>query len=166
MYPRHSQLTHDVWFFVRFEFLFTHCFLFWYAVVWFGCRQLVRLHSPDSLTVYVAKEGVLYRDQIEVLCLHHKRTEISPSPVRKRSVESGGDDDTDNDNTVRNDVDENWRPLLILIPVRLGIDKLNCDYVEALRMLLHMKECLGIVGGKPKQSLYFVGCQGTPYGLW
>eukprot|EP00041_Stephanoeca_diplocostata_P009009 m.136480 g.136480 ORF g.136480 m.136480 type:complete len:396 (+) comp17572_c0_seq4:99-1286(+) len=53
-----------------------------------------------------------------------------------------------------------WRPILILIPLRLGVHKMNKLYVPALQNVFMHNECVGIIGGKPRHSLYFVGFQG------
>lgn len=51
--------------------------------------------------------------------------------------------------------------LLVLFPVRLGIDKINSVYHSSLLHLLSIPQSAGIAGGKPSSSFYFVGCQGT-----
>ncbi|KAF7280187.1 hypothetical protein GWI33_006313 [Rhynchophorus ferrugineus] len=53
----------------------------------------------------------------------------------------------------------NWKSLILLIPVRLGTEKFNTIYAPCLTTLLSIKECIGIIGGRPKHSLYFVGYQ-------
>ncbi|TRY95698.1 hypothetical protein DNTS_022109 [Danionella cerebrum] len=52
-----------------------------------------------------------------------------------------------------------WRSLLLLVPVRLGTDALNAAYIPCVQRLLELRCCVGIIGGKPKHSLYFVGFQ-------
>jgi hypothetical protein len=52
-----------------------------------------------------------------------------------------------------------FHPLLILIPLRLGMDKLNAAYIPSLLSLFQFPQCLGIIGGKPRSSLYFIGVQ-------
>jgi hypothetical protein len=52
-----------------------------------------------------------------------------------------------------------WRPLLLIVPTRLGIDKLNKTYIPHLKACLECPFTVGIIGGKPNKSLYFVGYQ-------
>lgn len=53
-----------------------------------------------------------------------------------------------------------WRALILLVPVRLGVEKLNSVYGPCLTAVLTLENCIGIIGGRPKHSLYFVGFQG------
>eukprot|EP00037_Helgoeca_nana_P019140 m.185652 g.185652 ORF g.185652 m.185652 type:complete len:417 (-) comp24740_c0_seq5:2460-3710(-) len=53
------------------------------------------------------------------------------------------------------------RPIFIMIPLRLGVNnKLNKVYIAGLQDLFSHRECVGVVGGKPRHSMYFVGFQG------
>jgi len=54
-----------------------------------------------------------------------------------------------------------WCPVLILIPLRLGTQQINLAYVPALQRVLANPQCVGILGGKPRHSLYFIGFQGS-----
>ncbi|KAK6456570.1 uncharacterized protein RJT20DRAFT_128510 [Scheffersomyces xylosifermentans] len=56
--------------------------------------------------------------------------------------------------------DSKTRGLLVLFPVRLGIDKINAYYYSSLLHLLSLKQSVGISGGKPSSSFYFFGFQG------
>ncbi|XP_041475028.1 uncharacterized protein LOC121423669 isoform X2 [Lytechinus variegatus] len=55
--------------------------------------------------------------------------------------------------------DKPWCAVIILIPVRLGGDEVNPVYIRPIQSLFTLESCLGIIGGKPKHSLYFVGFQ-------
>jgi cysteine protease ATG4 len=53
-----------------------------------------------------------------------------------------------------------WKPVLLLIPSRFGLDKLTERYVHNLKQLFRMPQFMGIAGGRPGRSLYFVASQG------
>ncbi|KAI9140996.1 hypothetical protein BKA69DRAFT_467748 [Paraphysoderma sedebokerense] len=50
-----------------------------------------------------------------------------------------------------------WTPLVIFIPVRLGLSDISADFWDNLKTLFTWECCLGIVGGRPKKSFWFVG---------
>jgi hypothetical protein len=52
-----------------------------------------------------------------------------------------------------------WRPIFILIPVRLGLEHINKIYLPHVKACLENPFTLGMIGGKPNKSLYFVGYQ-------
>jgi len=53
-----------------------------------------------------------------------------------------------------------WKKsIFIFIPLRLGLDELNSHYISGILRCLQLKHSIGIVGGKPQRSLYFVGYQ-------
>ncbi|POS76635.1 cysteine protease ATG4 [Diaporthe helianthi] len=54
---------------------------------------------------------------------------------------------------------ETFHPTLILVGTRLGIDKINQVYWESLTATLQLPQSVGIAGGRPSQSHYFVGSQ-------
>ncbi|KAF1956569.1 autophagy-related protein-like protein 4 [Byssothecium circinans] len=56
-----------------------------------------------------------------------------------------------------------FHPTLILIGTRLGIDKINPVYWEALKSSLQLKQSIGIAGGRPSASHYFIGTQGNNF---
>ncbi|KAG8437112.1 hypothetical protein GDO86_007982 [Hymenochirus boettgeri] len=51
------------------------------------------------------------------------------------------------------------KAILILVPVRLGGENTNTEYFQFVKGILSLEYCIGIIGGKPKQSYYFVGFQ-------
>lgn len=56
--------------------------------------------------------------------------------------------------------DNAWAPLVILVPLVLGLDRcVNPRYVTGIVRMLGLPQSVGILGGKPCASLYFVGAQ-------
>ncbi|KUJ10593.1 putative cysteine protease atg4 [Mollisia scopiformis] len=54
-----------------------------------------------------------------------------------------------------------FKPTLILVGTRLGLDKITPVYWEALKASLQMPQSIGIAGGQPSSSHYFIGVQGS-----
>lgn len=55
------------------------------------------------------------------------------------------------------DDDESWKPLLLVIPLRLGLSEINPIYIPALKKCFELSGSIGIIGGRPNQALYFIG---------
>ncbi|XP_013118471.1 cysteine protease ATG4D isoform X2 [Stomoxys calcitrans] len=101
----------------------------------------------DNLVIYVAKDCTIYMGDIEAECSIPEPTPKSHVPWRKTQTPKS------------NEVKSNWKSLIVLIPLRLGTEKLNPVYAHCLKLLLSTEYCIGIIGGRPKHSLYFVGFQ-------
>ncbi|KAG0038983.1 Cysteine protease atg4b [Podila clonocystis] len=56
---------------------------------------------------------------------------------------------------------DRWKPVVLLMPVRYGLEKLTEKYSNNLKKLFELPQFLGIAGGRPGRSLYFVACQGN-----
>jgi cysteine protease ATG4 len=161
------------------------------AEPWFApsaiCRvlkSLVHNYGPNSLTMYVPTDPVVYMDKVVQLCTqrHHRH------PTNKNANKNANNSSNNNNNNSGTDADSNnnnnnqqheehasstddssddqasepsvpWRSLFILIPMRLGVDKINPIYFETIFACLRMPQSVGIIGGKPKQSFWFVGYQ-------
>ncbi|KAJ0258496.1 Cysteine protease ATG4b [Hirschfeldia incana] len=52
-----------------------------------------------------------------------------------------------------------WTPLLLLVPLVLGLDKVNPRYIPSLKATFTFPQSLGVLGGKPGASTYIVGVQ-------
>eukprot|EP00741_Cyanophora_paradoxa_P001830 tig00000507_g1773.t1 len=94
-------------------------------------RELVERARPGGLRVLLSDDGCIYRDQ------------LLPSAAASSSSGPAAFD-----------------PVLILVPARLGLEGLNPVYVPALQALYRVPEFVGVLGGRPRSSLYFVACQG------
>uniref|UniRef100_A0A8C7HMD7 Cysteine protease n=1 Tax=Oncorhynchus kisutch TaxID=8019 RepID=A0A8C7HMD7_ONCKI len=107
---------------------------------WYGpsvVAHILRLLRFTNLAVYVAQDCTVYKKDVVHLCDQSLNQSISdPEP-------SG----------------PGWKSVIILVPVRLGGDSLNPSYIKCVRNILRLECCIGIIGGKPKHSLFFIGCQ-------
>ena len=55
---------------------------------------------------------------------------------------------------------EGWtNSVLILVSNRLGLNKLQNEYFNAIKMFFHVRFNCGIIGGRPKEAFYLVGYQ-------
>ena len=59
--------------------------------------------------------------------------------------------------------DDVFEPTLIVLGVRLGIDRITPVYHAALKAALAMPQSVGIAGGRPSSSHYFTGYQGEQF---
>mmetsp|Transcript_38066 Transcript_38066/g.60209 ORF Transcript_38066/g.60209 Transcript_38066/m.60209 type:complete len:253 (+) Transcript_38066:34-792(+) len=50
-------------------------------------------------------------------------------------------------------------PTMVSVPVRLGLDQLNDVYTEALKRVFKLPQHVGIIGGQPRSSFFFIGTQ-------
>ena len=65
--------------------------------------------------------------------------------------------------TARDTPSGTFHPTLILLGTRLGIDRVTPAYWASLAQTLSLPQSVGIAGGKPSSSHYFVGVQGQRY---
>lgn len=104
----------------------------------------------NKLSIYVAMDGAIFVQDVLDLCYKKKPHELNEFTKKE----------TRNDESEFESANErNFRSVIILIPLRLGSESLNEIYVPCLKTILCNELCIGIIGGKPKHSMYFVGWQ-------
>ncbi|XP_014249593.1 cysteine protease ATG4B-like isoform X2 [Cimex lectularius] len=54
-----------------------------------------------------------------------------------------------------------WKPLVLIVPLRLGINEINSIYIQGLKACFTFPQSLGAIGGKPNHALYFIGIVGN-----
>lgn len=129
-------------------------------------RNLVYNYGPDTLTMYVPSDPVIYIDKVVQLCTqprghpqHHNNNNNNNNNANNSQEESSSSEASSSDEGQPPMNTAPWRSLFILIPMRLGVDKINPIYFDTIVACLRMPQSVGIIGGKPKQSFWFVGSQ-------
>ena len=136
----------------------------WYGptVVSKVLRDLVEEHgrvavaaggARASMAALVAKDGVVYVSEVEARCC--------PSP-RLAGCEDGEDGAADPLHAPPPPSEPAaWScSLLLLIPLRLGLEKVDADYIQPLRATFQFPQSVGLMGGKRAHALYIVGAHG------
>jgi cysteine protease ATG4 len=122
---------------------------------WLGpntvAQAFKKLLSSESLLldlqVFISMDSSLVKSEVKKACL---RTEI-PLPFQP----SGFVPSTYSFNSPRKD--PKWKPLILVIPLRLGLSDLNASYVAGIKVAFESKQGIGIIGGRPNHALYFIG---------
>ncbi|XP_018332804.1 cysteine protease ATG4B isoform X2 [Agrilus planipennis] len=116
---------------------------------WFGpntvaqvLKKLVKYDEWSSLAIHVALDNTVVISEIRDLC-------------QFRNHQSN----TNNANMTT--LSKDWKPLLLVVPLRLGLTEINPIYVNCVQTCFQFKQSLGIIGGKPNLALYFIGCVGN-----
>ena len=99
-------------------------------------KKLSDFDHWNNLTVYVAMDNVVIIEDVKDHCMG-----VNASGVPTSASGSSG----------------TWKPLLLFIPLRLGLTEINSVYYRALKTAFMFKQTLGIIGGRPNHALYFVG---------
>mmetsp|Transcript_13980 Transcript_13980/g.18318 ORF Transcript_13980/g.18318 Transcript_13980/m.18318 type:complete len:463 (-) Transcript_13980:256-1644(-) len=122
------------------------------------CRLSERFQQKEKqmFHVFIAQEGCLYLDQVEKDM--QKRSGKS-API----VEVGEEEETSSchDPLLRprriSKLPEWDRPLLLLIPLRLGLENFNEDYSTSLSETFTFPHSVGVLGGKRAHANWFYG---------
>lgn len=127
-------------------------------------RDLVELHQksqPSLFRVHVSSEGTVYRDAVHELMTRDskkraeerqkEREESAPSPLHPLDPSVPDTSDIQVENL-------EWdTSLLLLVPLRLGLDKFNEKYVHCVARSFWLPQSVGILGGRPRGARWFYG---------
>ncbi|KAI9594621.1 hypothetical protein BDF19DRAFT_103956 [Syncephalis fuscata] len=129
---------------------------------WFGpftvanvIHQLNEKFDKSPLHIHVASDGVIYRDLIPGAGKATPETCTAKQSLLSAQLAQTLGRSTPKNQTALNDSE--FKPTLILLAIRLGTDKLNPIYHPAVKMCLAFPQSVGIAGGRPSASLYFIG---------
>lgn len=131
----------------------------------YAMRDLVDLHQktqPSMFRVHVSTEGTVYRDSIYKLMTRDSKKRATermkaqesgmpPSPLHPLDPIASATDEIDI-STLEWDTG-----LLLLVPLRLGLDKFNEDYVDCLAKSFWLPQSVGVLGGRPRGARWFYG---------
>ncbi|XP_052214699.1 cysteine protease ATG4B-like isoform X1 [Dreissena polymorpha] len=155
---------------------------------WFGpntvaqvLKKLVVYDEWSSLAVHVAMDNSVIMDDIKCLCKCKHGDDLGKCSIRQGSKRHQAgqrrqDRDyisfttsSDTSSSALNSPPEHsprsvdlgtWKPLLLFIPLRLGLTDTNVVYVESLKKCLSLKQSIGMIGGKPNHAHWFIGYMG------
>ncbi|WWC85959.1 uncharacterized protein L201_000829 [Kwoniella dendrophila CBS 6074] len=135
---------------------------------WFGpstaagaLKTLTNSFAPCGLAVSTATDSIIYKSEVyqasnlssagwNIPSLPHQSTKNGRDvPIQRQSSSS-----TEKSGTVWGD-----KAVLILVGIRLGLDGVNPIYYESIKELFVFPQSVGIAGGRPSSSYYFVGSQ-------
>ncbi|KAF9152584.1 Cysteine protease atg4b [Linnemannia schmuckeri] len=129
---------------------------------WFGpstvahaLKRLTKLHYDCPLKVIVPMDGTVRVSAVLRAASSHS-SHLSASTTSSTSPSPSPDPIL---RTTPASL-QAWRPVLLLIPARYGLDRVTGKYLANLKKLFRMPQFLGIAGGRPNRSLYFVASQG------
>ncbi|XP_041359693.1 cysteine protease ATG4C-like [Gigantopelta aegis] len=105
----------------------------------------------NTICLYVAHDCTVYIQDVVDLCTANRKSSFTSSSSSEMSESRAP--------AVKSTQDEWKRAVIILIPMRLGGESLNEIYIPCVQSMLSHDNCVGVIGGKPKHSMYFVGFQ-------
>ncbi|XP_041050643.1 cysteine protease ATG4A isoform X1 [Carcharodon carcharias] len=116
-------------------------------------KKLALFDDWNALAVYISMDNTVVIEDIKKLCKHWSEN------CRLQTDTSLYRGDVSKNQTVSVHC-RDWKPLLLIIPLRMGINHINPVYIHALKECFKMPQSLGVLGGKPNNAYYFIGFLG------
>ncbi|KAI1700664.1 peptidase family c54 domain-containing protein [Ditylenchus destructor] len=114
-------------------------------------KKLVVYDDWSQLAVHVAMDNILISDDVRIMA--------AQDDLNFASMKSSNGSETDESQMQIQRRD--WkRPLLVIVPLRLGLTAINKCYLPAIKEFFKLPQCAGILGGRPNHAVYFYGCAG------
>ncbi|KAI1882714.1 hypothetical protein AGOR_G00237760 [Albula goreensis] len=118
-------------------------------------KNLTVFDSWSRLAVHVAMDNTVVIEDIKRLCMPwlelvgtSREGERGVNGYREGACTAGAEETP------------TWRPLVLLVPLRLGLSDINQAYVPTLKHCFTLPQSLGVIGGKPNSAHYFIGFVG------
>ncbi|XP_025022363.1 cysteine protease ATG4A isoform X3 [Python bivittatus] len=129
---------------------------------WFGpntvaqvLKKLALFDEWNSLAVYVSMDNTVVIEDIKKMC------RVPPQGCPRSHCSSLSYRSSVTPAKTPGDLCCSWKPLLLIVPLRLGINHINPVYVDAFKECFKMPQSLGALGGKPNNAYYFIGFLGN-----
>ncbi|XP_035400417.1 cysteine protease ATG4B [Cygnus atratus] len=120
-------------------------------------KKLATFDTWSSLAVHIAMDNTVVMEEIRRLCQSNfSCAGAAACPAVESDVLYNGYPE---EAGVRDRLSL-WKPLVLLIPLRLGLTEINEAYIETLKHCFMMPQSLGVIGGKPNSAHYFIGYVG------
>uniref|UniRef100_UPI00398E5DEE cysteine protease ATG4B isoform X3 n=1 Tax=Pristiophorus japonicus TaxID=55135 RepID=UPI00398E5DEE len=119
-------------------------------------KKLTFFDNWSLLAVHVAMDNTVIIDDIKMLCQ-------SESPCGGAAAaafpQADGQRPFNGYPSAANSSEDAlaWKPLVLLIPLRLGLSEINEAYIKTLKRCFMLPQSLGVIGGKPNSAHYFIG---------
>ncbi|XP_025934324.1 cysteine protease ATG4B isoform X3 [Apteryx rowi] len=120
-------------------------------------KKLATFDTWSSLAVHIAMDNTVVMEEIRRLCQSNFSCAGAAAfpAVESDLLYNGYPEEAG----VRDRLSL-WKPLVLLIPLRLGLTEINEAYIETLKHCFMMPQSLGVIGGKPNSAHYFIGYVG------
>uniref|UniRef100_A0A8C2GSQ1 Cysteine protease n=2 Tax=Cyprinus carpio TaxID=7962 RepID=A0A8C2GSQ1_CYPCA len=121
-------------------------------------KKLAVFDSWSRLAVHVAMDNTVVIEEIKRLCMPWLDFDRGACAVSEEPREMNGD--LEGACALTGEETALWKPLVLLIPLRLGLSDINEAYIEPLKQCFMMPQSLGVIGGKPNSAHFFIGFVG------
>uniref|UniRef100_A0A672SN23 Cysteine protease n=1 Tax=Sinocyclocheilus grahami TaxID=75366 RepID=A0A672SN23_SINGR len=121
-------------------------------------KKLAVFDSRSRLAVHVAMDNTVVIEEIKRLCMPWLDFDRGACAASEEPREMNGD--LEGACALAEEETALWKPLVLLIPLRLGLSDINEAYFEPLKQCFMMPQSLGVIGGKPNSAHYFIGFVG------
>ncbi|XP_052393847.1 cysteine protease ATG4A [Carassius gibelio] len=114
-------------------------------------KKLALFDDWNTLAVYVSMDNTVVIEDIKKQCKQHR---AGPCGRGEETVSSQSCLEALH---LQSQKPLDWRPLLLVIPLRMGINTINPVYIQAFKECFKMPQSCGVLGGKPNLAYYFIG---------
>ncbi|XP_018953975.1 cysteine protease ATG4A [Cyprinus carpio] len=120
-------------------------------------KKLALFDDWNTLAVYVSMDNTVVIEDIKKQCKQPGRESRSRAgPCGRGEVPASGQSCSETPH-LQSQRPLDWRPLLLVIPLRMGINSINPVYIQAFKECFKMPQSCGVLGGKPNLAYYFIG---------